>query len=125
MFTKLFALFILIGVLYTGAIFIIPDVADSYGMKSWNDTLRWFKSKLDTDTAHFSSGSTLIDNITDIARPYIDETKAVTKQVQETVTIKSMQVKQAADSVEKAYQAVEWAKKDVQKLTEFGSGSRK
>lgn len=124
MFTKLFALFTIVGILYTGAVFVIPETADTYGMKSWNDAIRWFKSKIDTDNAHFSSGSTLIDNITDIAKPYIDESKSVTKQLQETMTTKVEQIQKAADSVEKIYEAVEWAKKDVQKVTEFGTGSR-
>lgn len=48
-----------------------------------------------------------MEGITDIAKPYIDESKTVTKQVQETVTTKTEQVKQAADSVQKAYKAVE------------------
>ncbi len=124
MLTKLFAFFTIIGILYTGAIFVIPEITDTYGMKSWNNTVRWFKSNLDADRAHFSSGSTLMDSLTDIAKPYIDESKSVTRQVQETVNTKATQVKQAADSVGKAYEAVEWAKKDVQKVIEFGTGSK-
>ena len=124
MLTKLFALFTIVGIVYTGVVFVFPETADTYGMKSWNDAIRWFKSKIDTDNAHFSSGSTLIDNITDIAKPYIDESKSVTKQLQETMTTKVEQVQKAADSVEKVYEAVEWARKDVQKVTEFGTGSR-
>ncbi len=124
MFTKLLAFFCIITIVYIGTIFMLPEIADTYGMKSWNDTIRSLKAKLDTDNAHFGSGKTLIDGISDIAKPYIDESRAVTKQVQETVTTKTEQVKKAADSVEKAYQAVEWAKKDVQKLTDFWTGSR-
>lgn len=49
----------------------------------------------------------MIDRVTDIARPYIDESKAVTKQITETINTKTEQAKQAADSVEKAYNALE------------------
>ncbi len=124
MFSKLIAFLFIIVILYIGAIFILPEMADTYGSKSWNNIVRSFKAKIDTDNAHFGSGKTLIDGISDIAKPYIDESKAVTKQVQETVTTKTEQVKKAADSVEKAYQAVEWAKNDVQNVTKFGTGSK-
>lgn len=124
MFSKLIAFLFIIGIIYIGAIFILPEVTDTYGNKSWNDAVRSFKAKLDTDNAHFWSGASLMEGITDIAKPYIDESKTVTKQVQETVTTKTEQVKQAADSVQKAYKAVEWAKNDVQKLTNFGTGTK-
>jgi hypothetical protein len=40
-------------------------------------------------------------------KPLIDDTKNVTKQITDTVDTKTEQVKQAADSIEKAYKAVE------------------
>jgi hypothetical protein len=124
MLSRIFAIVLILSILYIGSVFLLPDIADTYGHKSWNDSLRSLKSRIDTDNADFSSGWAIIDRVTDIAKPYIDESKAVTKQIQETVTTKTEQVKQAADSVEKAYKAVEWAKTDMQKLTTFGSGSR-
>jgi hypothetical protein len=125
MFTKFLAFLMLIGIVYIGGVFLLPDITDSYWIKSWNTTIRNLKAKLESDhPTNFSSGSTLIEKVTDIAKPYVDESKAVTNQVKTTIETKTEQVKQAADSVEKAYKAVEWAKSDVEKLTQFWSGGR-
>lgn len=60
----------------------------------------------------------------DIAKPYIDETKNRANQIKTTLDTKTTEVKQAAESVQGAYKAVEWAKNDIQKLSTFGSGSK-
>jgi methyl-accepting chemotaxis protein len=65
----------------------------------------------------------LMQNITDIAEPYIDQTRATTKEIQTTIKTKTQEVKQAADSVKKAYDAVEDAKNNVRKISTFGTGS--
>ncbi len=107
MFSRILAIGIIIVVSYTTAVFTIPDIADIYGNKSWNDTLRSLKVRLDTDNAKFGSGMSLSERAGNIAKPYIEETQAVTKQVKETVGTKTEQIKQAAESVQKAYTAVE------------------
>jgi hypothetical protein len=107
MFSRVFSFLLLLSVIYLGTIFILPEIADTYGNKSWNDTVRALKSKIETDSGALSGRTPLIDRVNDIAKPYIDETKSVVGQVQTTIDTKTEQVKQASESVQKAYDALQ------------------
>ncbi len=120
--TKIFSLLLIFAILYIGGIFLFPELSDTYGSKKINNSIRDFKAKIDSDSANFWSGWAIIDKVTNIAKPYIDGSKEVTNQLKTTIETKTEQAKQAADSVEKAYKAIEWAKTDVEKLTKFWTG---
>ncbi len=51
--------------------------------------------------------------------------RSTATQVKGTIETKTQEVKQAADSVQNAYQAVEKAKNDIQKVSVFQTGSVK
>lgn len=119
MFARLFALIILVGMIYLVGVFLMPDITDQYGNASWNAKIREMKSNMESYTG---SSSSLFDAAKNTAQGYIDESKQTVNQIQTTVTEKTEQVKKATDSVQNAYTAVEKAKNDIQKLGNF-SGS--
>ncbi len=131
MFIKLFAFLILTGTAYILGVFFFPESTDTYGNKEWNMKIREYKKSLENFSSWSLEAKSLIQNVQDIAKPYIDESQKTIQEVQitakeikTTIDTKTQEVKQAADSVEKAYKAVEWAKNDIQKLSPFGTGSR-
>lgn len=106
-----------------GSVFLFPDFTDSIGNASWNTKLRNIKNSLESASGVLITDKPLIKSVTDIAKPYIDETRTTTEKMQTTIETKTQEIQQAADSVKKAYDALEWAKNDVKKITTFGSGS--
>ncbi len=123
MLSRIIAFFILIITLYIGTVFLFPDFADTIGSTLWNEKIRNLKTSLDSATGALISEKPLMENITDIAVPYIEEAQNTTNKIQTTIETKTEQVREAADSVKKAYDAVESAKNSVQKITTFGTGS--
>jgi hypothetical protein len=48
MIAKIFAILIIASIGYIGSIFLIPDLADTYGNPSLNATIRLWKVKLES-----------------------------------------------------------------------------
>jgi hypothetical protein len=115
MFTRLFALVLLIGVVYGGFIFLAPEFADMYGNREWNEKIRMIKRATELDQA--SSIGSIVDKATDVARPYIDNTQTVVRDLQGTIDTKTEQAKQVIDATQKMYQSVEDAKSKLQNFT--------
>ena len=129
MFSKLFSLLLILTIVYVGAVFVVPDIADTYGHREWNEKIRMMKRASELDASVWSGS--IMSRATDIAKPYIDSSKTLVKDIQTTTTtlseevgIKATQTKQAVDSVQKVYTAVQWARDDMQKLTNFWTGAR-
>lgn len=117
MFAKIIAFLILIAVVYVGSIFIIPDLADTYGNPSLNAQIRTLKGKLNTFAEKDASTKSLIDSAKGIASPYIQETRDTAANIQKTIEQKTEQVKETKASIDNAYQAVDTAKTNIQNLT--------
>lgn len=124
MLTRLFAFLLLVGILYILGVFFIPNFADTYGNREFNTKIRSLKWEFENFSSGGIEAKSLIQSAQDIAKPYIDETKNRANQIKTTLDTKTTEVKQAAESVQGAYKAVEWAKNDIQKLSTFGSGSK-
>jgi hypothetical protein len=120
MLVKLLAFLLLIGVTYIGIVFIAPTLADRYGNAPLNKKFRSLKSASEIDTVN--SGASLYDRASNIAKPYIDESRATATQIQTTIDTKTEQAKEAAETARKAYEAAQEAKKSFDTLTNFGSG---
>lgn len=123
MLSRIFAFFILLATIYIGIVFLFPSFADSIGNPLWNKKIRNIKTTLESESGALITEKPLIENITDIAQPYIDETRSKTEAIQTTITEKTEQVRQAADSVKQAVDAVDTAKESIKKATTFGTGS--
>lgn len=108
-------------------IFLFPEFADRIGNPTWNASIR--KLKHQTENIGTFSGSSnpksLIENLGTNAREITNEMRSTATQVKGTIETKTQEVKQAADSVQNAYQAVEKAKNDIQKVSVFQTGSVK
>jgi hypothetical protein len=121
MIAKLFAFLLLIAVIYVWLIFLAPELADQYGNPEWNSRIRLIKNISEIDS---SSGATsLYEKATDIAKPYIDETRATATQIKTTVDVKTEQAKQVIEAAEKVYDATQEAKSKINTLTNFWTGS--
>ncbi len=131
MIAKLFWLFIIALVVYGGAIFIAPDIADTYGNKEFNTVIRLWKLRLESTGSGWVSSKSLIESARDIAKPYIDESQKAVKEVQNTaeeikttIDTKTEQVSKAIDSTQKAINSVNKAKEDIGNTLRFSSWSR-
>lgn len=94
---------------------MLPHIADQYGNKQWNDTIRALKSQSES----YSGGTmSLYENLTWLLK----ESKNTLDNAQKAIETKTIQVKETAESVQKALDAVEKAKTDLEKLSTFGSG---
>lgn len=121
MIIKLLALGLTLGMSYILTVFFVPEFADKYGNIALNTKIRDIKNA----SLEFASGSdtpaSLIDKLTGTSKEYIDETVKTYENIQNTVSGKLQDVKSAADSVEKAYQAVNDAKADIQKVVNIAA----
>lgn len=124
-FSKLFASVLILLTTYVASVFVFPDLADRYGDIEINTQIRSLKSKLDTFGSWGLQSTSLIENAQNIAKPYIDETKNTAAQIQKTLLEKTEQAQKAANSIEKAYTAVESAKNDVKTIINANSGTIK
>ncbi len=50
MFSKLFSLLLILAIGYVGAVFVVPDIADTYGYREWNEKIRMLKRASELDT---------------------------------------------------------------------------
>ncbi len=127
MIARLFALILILLVVGVGTIFLFPDFADRIGNPTLNASIR--KLKHQTENIGALSGSSnpksLIENLSNNAVEMTNEVRSTATQVKSTIDTKTQEVKQAADSVQNAYQAVEKAKNDIQKVSIFQTGSVK
>ncbi len=112
---RLISFGILISIFYTFFVFFFPEMADKYGKKELNAKIRNIK----TATLEFSSGSenplSLFEKVKDSSTLYIEETKKTYNHIENTLSGKVNDIKEAADSAQKAYNAVTEAKKDIEK----------
>lgn len=122
MFSKLIAFVLLLAGLYIVAVFVIPATADQYGNTVFNAKIRTIKDMSLIYTSGSESPASLADKLMTTGKWIADETRQTADQIQSTLTEKTEQAKAAAASAQKAYDAVEQAKKDFQNLTNF-SGS--
>ncbi len=127
MIVRLFALILILLVLGVGTIFLFPDFADRVGSSTLNTSIR--KLKHQTENIGVLSGSSnpmsLMENFSDNTTQITNEVRSTATQIKSTLETKTQEVKQAADSVQNAYQAVEKAKNDIQKVSVFQTGSAK
>lgn len=123
MLSKIFSLLILIAWVYILAIFFAPSIADQYGNSSLNTKIRHIKDA----SLLLSSGATenpqsIIDTLKNNGESILTETKQTIDTTKKVAEEKLEQAKQAKQSAEDAYNALEKAKSDLQKLTNL-SGS--
>ncbi len=124
MFIRLFAFLLLSGTIYTLGVFLAPEFTDTYGNREFNRNIRSIKWTLENFSSWGIEAKSLMQSAQDIAKPYIEETKNTANQIKSTFDTKTIEVKQAAESVQNAVKAVEWAKTDLQKLSNFGTWSK-
>ncbi len=127
MIVRLFALILILLILGIGTIFLFPDFADRVGNPTLNASIRKLKSQ--TENIGVLSGSSnpksLMDNLSNNTTQITNEVRSTATQIKSTLETKTQEVKQAADSVQNAYSAVEKAKNDIQKVSVFQTGSVK
>ncbi len=97
-------------------VFFLPEFSDTYGNRELNANIRKYKDI----SLEFASGSdnpeSLIEKFKTSSENYIDETKRTYETIEKTLSGKIQDVKTAADSVEKAYQAINEAKSNIDKV---------
>ena len=106
------------------SLFLAPDFTDTYGNREFNMNVRSIKWTLENFSSWGIEARSLMQSAQDIAKPYIEETKNTANQIKSTFDTKTAEVKQASESVQNAVKAVEWAKTDLQKLSNFGTWSK-
>lgn len=127
MIARFLALILLCIVVGVGMIFLFPEFADRIGNPTWNASIRNLKHQAE-NIGTFSGASnpkSLIENLSNNAKDMTHDLQSTATQVKNTIETKTQEVKQAADSVQNAYQAVEKAKNDIQKVSVFQTGSVK
>ncbi len=122
MFSKFIAFILLFAGLYIVAVFVLPVQADQYGDTELNAKIRNIKDMSLSYASGSESPASLADKLMITGKSVIDETTKTADHIQSTLTEKTEQAKRAAESAQKAYDAVEQAKRDFQNLTNF-SGS--
>lgn len=122
MFSKLIAFILLIAWVYIVAVFVVPREADQYGNPELNTKIRTIKDMSLNYASGTESPASLADKLMTTGKDLVDESKQTADHIQSTLNEKTEQAKAAAASAQKAYDAVEQAKKDFQNLTNF-SGS--
>lgn len=148
MFSKIFAIIILIVIVYWVSIFVFPELSDTYWHKNLNTKIRDIKNK----SLQFASGSdsawSLMDKVIDLSlwatsdlggiiaswsqmkdtlidtsKQFVEEWKQTIENTEQVITEKTEQAKKAAESAKKAYEAVDQAKKDFQNFTNFSGAA--
>lgn len=126
MFSRLFAFIILIVSGYILLVFLFPEIADQYGNKELNVKIRNIKEQSlmiwswnETPDSLWKNFSNKAEELGASSQKIIDDSKQTAAQIQTTIEEKTIQVQQAANSVEKAYNAVNAAKTDIERLTSF------
>jgi flagellar hook-basal body complex protein FliE len=113
MFARLILLGFITSIIYILWVFSFPDFIDTYGNTSLNAKIREYK-QLSLDFASGSENPTsLVEKLTNTSQKYINETKETYSTLENTVSGKIQDVKVAADSVEKAYTAINEAKDNI------------
>lgn len=127
MISKLIAVLVIFIVVYTWLIFLTPNFIDTYGITSFNEKVRMIKRASELDRSFESTGS-LVEQASDIAKPYIDESKKIVEETKSTietvntvVTEKTEQAKQAIQTAQEAYDKAQEAKNKIENLTNFGT----
>lgn len=128
MLSKLISLITIIVVIYLGLVFLAPDFIDTYGSISLNEKIRMAKRASELDRTLNTTWS-LIDKATDIAKPYIDESKNVVNESKDTIinvnnvlTEKTEQAKQVIESAQDTYNKAQETKSKIDWLSNFGTG---
>ena len=120
MVSRLFGSILFLVVLYVMAVFVLPDIADTYWDKGLNAKIREYKDR----SLQFASGSdsatSLFGKITESTSTYIESTKKSVQTLEATVNTKVNQVQEASSALENAYSGIMDATHKIQNLT--GSG---
>lgn len=126
MFSRLLAFIILVISGYVLLVFFLPEIADHYGNKEFNSKIRTIKEQSltiwswnETPDSLWKDFSSKAEGIRDSGQQFIDDSRKTATQIQSTIEEKNTQAQQAAESVEKAYDAVNTAKTDIERLTTF------
>lgn len=126
MFSRLLAFIVLVISGYVLLVFFLPEIADRYGNKEFNSKIRTIKEQSltiwswnETPDSLWKDFSSKAEEIRDSGQQFIDDSRKTATQIQSTIEEKSTQAQQAAESVEKAYDAVNTAKTDIERLTTF------
>lgn len=124
MIAKLISFFVLLTVSYAVIVFVVPEFADQYGNTDINTRIRLIKDL----SLNYASGSqspvSLADKLLGTGKSLIDETKQTADQIQLALDEKKQQAKKAAESAQKAYDAVSQARQDFQNLTSLSGSSQ-
>lgn len=128
MLSRLIAFLLLLSVLYVWAVFLIPELTDTYGIKSINEKIRIFKRASELDRVVNSSGS-LLDKTKDIAKPFVEKGENIVnqtadslKEVNTIVSEKTEQAKQVIESAQETYNKAQETKNKLDTLTNFWTG---
>jgi hypothetical protein len=124
MFSKLIAFIILVASVYIIAVFVVPREADQYGNPDLNKKIRTIKEKSLSYTSGSESPASLAEKLMMTGKDLVDESRETIEHTEKVLTEKAEQAKAAATSAQKAYDAVEQAKKDFQNLTNFSGASQ-
>ncbi len=128
---RLIGIVILLGTLYVLAVFVVPEKLDTYGNKGINIWIRGIKNTADSISQENPKTlvQTLQDSINTISTTasgfiasgasLIDESKKTYDTTKAVVDTKIEEINTATESVKKAYNALDEAKKNIEKLTNF------
>lgn len=126
MFSRLLAFIILVISGYVLLVFFLPEIADHYGNKEFNSKIRTIKEQSltiwswnETPDSLWKDFSSKAEEIRDSGQQFIDDSRKTATQIQSTIEEKNTQAQQAAESVEKAYDAVNTVKTDIERLMTF------
>jgi hypothetical protein len=125
MFARLIAFLLLCSVGYTVFVFVAPEKADTIGNKTLNTKIRTLKNVLLTQDPSLQNPKSIVEMFVSGAQNTIKETTDTYTHIETTVKEKVEQAQKTADSVQKAYDAVEQAKKDIQNLTNLSGALKK
>lgn len=118
---KLISLTLLGAILYILSVFFYPQFADQYWDPEINAKIREYKNLSLEFASGWENPISIIDKLKNNSEDYIYETKRTYENIQNTISGKVQDVKTAADSVEKAYQAVNAAKQNIEKVVNTAS----
>ena len=116
MIARILAVFLIFAITYVLWVFIFPQEFDTYGNIGLNAKIREYKNFSLQFASGWENGASLIDTMKSTSQSYIDETQKTYKNIQSTLSGKIQEVQTAVDSVDRAYDAVNQAKSDLNKI---------
>jgi seryl-tRNA synthetase len=102
-------------------VFVAPELFDTYGNKKLNETLRNFKDVSLRFGTGGSGAKSLFESVKNNASSLIEKMGEDLQSLKSSATEKMQQVKETSKNVENAYNALQEAKKSLDKLTGTGT----